>query len=346
MLQAVRFQGAVLPGVRFGEDSPKPGANTPVNTPVSPPADSFKATHACKNAKRAGGGLKGHVLAYLAAVATTLGIGAPVVNNLNQGIHQNNTAITQGMNGLNGQLNGINNQLNGLKGTLGQMDVAGMVEQVAPNNVMVKGANGLGSGSWVRDTKGNLYILTNHHVVDGNSIYPYSDIPPTFKIRMYNGSDTSSATEVEAQVVKLPNGKFAMSDQSDAHDMALLAVTTPNFHLPANVKTIQLRDLQKEPLKVGEQVVVIGTPLGLTDNVTVGHISHIDRKIGLEPANIFIGTDAPINPGNSGGALYDMQGRFIGINTAGVRGANNLGFSIRTDVIKDVLSSWGVELQQ
>ncbi|MBY0403899.1 MAG: trypsin-like peptidase domain-containing protein, partial [Cyanobacteria bacterium] len=208
-------------------------------------------------------------------------------------------------------------------------------------NVMVKGKGGLGSGTWLQDANGNLFILTNHHVVEDNSIRG-EDSPPTFEIRLHNGLDTKEGTKVEGQLIKLANGKYA---ESAEHDLALIGISTPNFKLPGHIKPMKLRDMKANPLKAGEFVIVVGSPRGLTDNVTHGIISHVDRKLeGFEEANVFVGVDAPINPGNSGGSCYDMQGRYIGPPTAGIRGADGMGFAIRTDIVKQQLSDWGVTL--
>jgi S1-C subfamily serine protease len=177
-------------------------------------------------------------------------------------------------------------------------------------------------------------------VVEDNSIRG-SDSPPTFEIRLHNGSDVSKPTVVEGQLIKMANGKYA--DSAD-HDLALIGISTPNFKLPGHIKPLKLRDMKQNPLKAGEFVVIVGTPYGLADNVTHGIISHVERKMeGFEEANVFIGVDAPINPGNSGGSCYDLQGRYIGPPTAGFRGSDGLGFVIRTDKVQDVLSSWGIE---
>ncbi len=234
--------------------------------------------------------------------------------------------------------------LSGIEQGIRDLDLRNVISRIASAGVKVEGSRGLGSGTWVRDTEGNLFILTNHHVVNGNSIYRSNEIPPSFKIRMHNGTELGEETIIDAHVVKRDNGEYAWSED---HDMALLAVTTPNFRLPDHIRPLQLRDIEKDPLKVGERVIAVGTPLGFTDNVTAGTINHIERNIkNFEPANIFIGMTAAINPGNSGGALYDSQGRFIGINTAGIPGADGTGLAIRTDIVREMLTAWGVTLPQ
>ena len=97
-------------------------------------------------------------------------------------------------------------------------------------------------------------------------------------------------------------------------------------------------------LKVGEQVVAIGSPLGNDGSVTVGVISALHRTISAgsgtstsaETLQDVLQTDASINPGNSGGPLADMQGRIIGINVAVAGNTSRIGFSIPSDVAQNV----------
>lgn len=93
-------------------------------------------------------------------------------------------------------------------------------------------------------------------------------------------------------------------------------------------------------LKVGDFVVAIGSPFGLTQTVTSGVVSALDRQEPrIDNFQSFIQTDAPINPGNSGGALIDLQGRLVGINTAIVTpssGNIGIGFSIPSNMVKSV----------
>jgi putative serine protease PepD len=98
-------------------------------------------------------------------------------------------------------------------------------------------------------------------------------------------------------------------------------------------------------LRVGQQVVAVGSPLGLSDTVTVGIVSALNRPVfdGVDadnPAAAFdaIQTDAALNPGNSGGALVDMNGNLIGMNSAmasmgglGGAGSIGIGFAIPID---------------
>jgi len=92
-------------------------------------------------------------------------------------------------------------------------------------------------------------------------------------------------------------------------------------------------------LMVGEPVIAIGNPFGLSNSVTTGVVSALDRSIRSE-GRVFYGflqTDASINPGNSGGPLLNADGELIGVNTAIYQGAQGIGFAIPIDVAKRVI---------
>jgi len=116
-----------------------------------------------------------------------------------------------------------------------------------------------------------------------------------------------------------------------------------------------------DTLRVGEEVMAMGSPHGLSRSVSVGALSATDRYFGsgervVSPYHLWIQTDAAINPGNSGGPLVNLDSEVVGINSRVVLGANNLGFAIPINIVKDVADqliehgevtrSWiGVELQ-
>ena len=159
----------------------------------------------------------------------------------------------------------------------------------------------LGSGVIISK---NGYIITNNHVIKG-------------------------ATKI---YVKLSTGKTfrAMVIGKDPQvDLALLKINDGD-NLPAAI----LGDSAKS--QIGEWVLAIGNPFGLGWTVTNGIISAKGRAIG-GPYEDFIQTNAAINPGNSGGPLINMKGQVIGINTAIIKGAQGIGFSIPVNVIKEVL---------
>ncbi|MGF1576450.1 MAG: PDZ domain-containing protein, partial [Cyanophyceae cyanobacterium] len=94
-------------------------------------------------------------------------------------------------------------------------------------------------------------------------------------------------------------------------------------------------------LRPGEWVIAIGNPLGLDNSVTVGIVSATGRSSGEIRAGAdrrveFIQTDAAINPGNSGGPLLNAIGEVVGVNTAIIRGAQGLGFSIPMNRVREI----------
>ena len=116
-------------------------------------------------------------------------------------------------------------------------------------------------------------------------------------------------------------------------DLAVLQINLP--HLPV------IAFGQSNRVRVGDMVVAIGNPLGLSQTVTHGIVSATGREdLGISAFDDFIQTDAPINFGNSGGALVNSNGQLIGINTAIVAknlGVEGIGFAIPVDMVRGVL---------
>ncbi len=121
--------------------------------------------------------------------------------------------------------------------------------------------------------------------------------------------------------------------KDEDYDIAILQIKAT--HLTA------LPFANSDGVKVGDFVTAIGSPYGLTQTVTSGVVSALNRiHPQIEGYQSFIQTDAPINPGNSGGALVDMEGKLIGINTAMVApsdGSIGLGFSIPSNMVHAVI---------
>lgn len=123
-------------------------------------------------------------------------------------------------------------------------------------------------------------------------------------------------------------------------DLAVVKITTSQKLTVATLGN-------SSTLKVGQDVLAIGNPLGINESVTQGIISALGRTVseGSGGATITsaIQTDAPINPGNSGGALIDLQGNLIGIPTLGAidtefnTPANGVGFAIPSNRIAVVV---------
>jgi len=159
------------------------------------------------------------------------------------------------------------------------------------------------------DTAG--HILTNNHVVDGASRF---------------------------QVVLASGGKQIEASPVGADPVSDLAVLKVNASVPAYAQFGSSKDLQP-----GQQVLAIGSPLGLDlrNTVTAGIISALHRTISDSSGELddVIQTDAPINQGNSGGPLIDLSGQVIGINTAkGSSPIQGIGFAIPSDLARNIAS--------
>ncbi|MCK9276076.1 MAG: DegQ family serine endoprotease [Syntrophales bacterium] len=149
------------------------------------------------------------------------------------------------------------------------------------------------------------YIFTNNHVIE-------------------------KADEI---MVKLSTGKEykAKVKGTDKNtDIALLKID-PDGDLPVAALG------NSSDLRVGEWVIAIGNPFGLSQTVTAGIVSATGRVIGAGPYDDFIQTDASINPGNSGGPLFNLAGEVVGINTAIIAQGQGIGFATPVDVAKSVL---------
>lgn len=150
------------------------------------------------------------------------------------------------------------------------------------------------------------YILTNNHVIKG-------------------------ADEV---MVKLSDGrelKGEIKGLDEKLDLALIKISDKE-KFPA----AELGD--SNALEVGEWVLAIGNPFGLSHTITAGIVSAKGRVIGSGPYDDFIQTDASINPGNSGGPLFDADGKVVGINTAIIAGGGGIGFAIPINIAKVVMT--------
>lgn len=117
-------------------------------------------------------------------------------------------------------------------------------------------------------------------------------------------------------------------------DLALLRI-------PVSAKGLSIATLgDSEKVEIGEEVLAIGNPFGLEQTLTVGVISGINRTLATAPMSLrlpLIQTDAAINPGNSGGPLVNRCGEVIGINSAMLGFAENIGFAVPINVAKRVL---------
>lgn len=179
------------------------------------------------------------------------------------------------------------------------------IEQLPGARVRPRFSDGLGSGVIV-DADG--HIITNHHVIQNSA---------QIRVQLADGREAAAAV-----VGRDPDT-----------DLAVLRIALPD--LPV------MRLGRSDRVAVGDVVLAIGNPLGLSQTVTAGIVSATGRAdLGVATFEEFIQTDAAINDGNSGGALVNTSGELIGINTA-VLGRNldaeGISVAIPVDMVRGVM---------
>jgi putative serine protease PepD len=212
-------------------------------------------------------------------------------------------------------------------------DVTTIAAQDLPSVVTIsaRGSGGAGTGSGeVIDTGG--HIMTNNHVI----------------------AIAANGGAVEVQFSDGATAPATIVGRDSQTDLAVLKVSTSQ-----SLQPIQFG--QSSSVEVGQGVVVLGAPLGLSNTVTSGIVSALDRTIQVPAENdktallvSAVQTDAAINPGNSGGAMVNCAGQLIGVPTAGATvptesgessgGSIGLGFAIPVDLamtITDEIISTG-----
>lgn len=172
---------------------------------------------------------------------------------------------------------------------------------------------GVGSGVII-DSRG--HILTNNHVIDG-----------TDRIRVTLGD----SKQVSAKIV----------GTDEETDLAVLTAEPLeiNTHNAVNFQPANLGN--SEELKVGQIVMALGNPFGLTGGptVTAGIISSLNRNVQFENGVLeLVQTDAAINPGNSGGPLINTKGEVVAINTAKIPYGQGIGFAVPINTVKLILN--------
>ena len=177
---------------------------------------------------------------------------------------------------------------------------------VSSHHITQASGRGLGSGILI-DEEGS--IVTNAHVVEGAA---------KITVTLHDGT-------------RLPAELIGSDPQTD---VALLQVTLPKGqHVPAH-----LGDSDK--LEIGQKVLAIGHPFGLGYAFSTGIVSGFGKLFETKQ-EVFqervIQTTTPFNPGNSGGPLVDSEDRVVGINSAILLGAQNIGFAIPINTVKSVL---------
>jgi putative serine protease PepD len=218
--------------------------------------------------------------------------------------------------------------------------ISAAAQQIEPSvvTITVTSSQGesLGTGE-VLDKQG--HILTNDHVVSaaaggqqgqGGEDQPGQELP---------GQEQAGQVGISVTFDDGTTEKATVVGTSETNDLAVIKVAASDKLVPATFA-------KSESLQVGQAVVAVGAPLGLSDTVTSGIVSNTARPVRSGTTNdavyLAVQTDAAINPGNSGGPLVNLNGDIVGINSSiagtgsgesgGTSGNIGIGFAIPADV--------------
>lgn len=217
------------------------------------------------------------------------------------------SGISKNLSNINANQQSVSDKIKGLESLQGDFSV--VIDEAVKGIVTIRTESSLGTGFFINDRG---YLVTNQHVIEGAK-----------KISVL-GYDKRL---VSAELVGSDNVK----------DVALLRIEN-------NYPYLSLAD--SDNLKVGNKVIAIGNPLGLSYTVTEGIIS-ANHRVG--PTNLpeYIQTDVSLNPGNSGGPLIDTNGRVVGMNNFKLGNAESIGFALESNSLKEavlIISNGSIEL--
>ena len=286
-----------------------PGSGARRGSPAVPSESEHVLVPAPKLSAREvlfGGRIAPSALAALAAIALLIGIAGGLVGSLTGDIGRDLTSRTVSLSQED-------------RSDMSTTDVARVADAVTPAVVTLQVTLGdqaaTGSGVVI---DGAGYIVTNNHVV------------------------SIAATDDEAKLQVLLSDGQKVPGRIVGRD-----IKTDLAVVKIDVKDLVVAELGKSgDVHVGDDVIAIGSPLGLSKTVTTGIVSALNRPVRLAGEGTdtdavidAVQTDASINPGNSGGPLVDAEGRVIGINSA-IRsqtgGSVGLGFAIPIDTVSEV----------
>lgn len=216
---------------------------------------------------------------------------------INRDMQINDAEIRNKINELTENLFGIQDsfelEISNLKAKTSS-DFSGIIQHVVDSVVTIKTNNAQGTGFLITEEG---YVVTNAHVLSGGT---------------FANAITSEKETIPMQLI----------GYNERLDIALLKIE-------GEYDALELEKSNK--VEIGEKVIAIGNPLGLSFSVSEGIVSAKDR-VGINDIPGYIQTDAALNPGNSGGPLINTEGRVIGINNFKVQG-ESLGFALQSEHI-------------
>ncbi len=223
-------------------------------------------------------------------------------NNTNQKINELTQSALEtklSIDTLNQNLQTTNSQISKIKLQASE-DFSGVIKEDINSVVIIRTLSALGSGFFIKDG----YVVTNEHVIEDKN----GQISQTIQI-VTNDNQAHNA-QLIGYIKNL--------------DLALLKTDT-------GYSPLTLEDSSN--VGVGEKVVAIGTPEGLSFSATDGIVSAVNRT-GFGTAGSYVQTNAQLNPGNSGGPLINKGGNVIGMNNFKLVNTEGIGFALEADKIK------------
>ncbi len=227
-------------------------------------------------------------------------------SSTNGKINELATSLIETKQSLNNQLEGINQNLNSTNTKLSELkvqsgsDFSGIIKEDLGSIVIIRTLTEQGSGFFIA----NGYVVTNEHVIAS----PNGNVSEVIQVvtsdnRVHTGTLIGYIKDLDIALIKTDGGYSSLKLQNSS------------------------------AVNVGEKVVAIGTPEGLSFSATDGIVSAIGRTI---PGTVgtYIQTNAQLNPGNSGGPLIDENGEVVGMNNFKLNNSEGIGFALESDKIK------------
>jgi putative serine protease PepD len=302
-------------GAPTQHDGPTP-YGTPTHDPYGRPTTAYPTYGAPAGGSGAGGRVPGWTWPVIALTALVVGLLGGVLGGVAVSSSMGNNGTTTVI----GTDNGAAAPLPADNGS-----VAAVAHRLLPSTVQILANGGAGGGKggatgsgFVLDDKG--HVITNNHVV----------------------ADATGPGELEVVDQSGHSHGARIVGRSPVYDIAVLDVEGAEHLRPASIGS-------SRTMRVGETVVAIGSPLGLSSTVTSGIVSALDRPVttsaeGGDASYInAVQTDAAINPGNSGGPLVNLRGQVVGVNSAiattggglgGESGSIGVGFAIPMEQVR------------
>jgi S1-C subfamily serine protease len=223
------------------------------------------------------------------------------INELAVNVINTKTAISSDLEGMSQNLESVKTDMDYLKAEIIE-DFSGIVEKAIKSTVIIRTLSSQGTGFFINESG---YIVTNSHIL------------------LTSDNRTYNLIQIITSDNQIYIGELIGIDSS--LDIALLKINSdyPKLELENSAN-----------VKIGEKVIAIGNPEGLTFSITNGIVSATQRQSSLGSAS-YIQTNAQLNKGNSGGPLINKEGKVIGINNFKLIDTEGIGFALESDKIKE-----------